>query len=220
MYADPSGQEPKWWQWTLGAIGVALVVTAAALAIFATGGLGAFGVGALWGSLIVGGTGAIVGGAIGYATGDVDGILGGALTGFGIGAIIGFIAGGFYTYGQYNAAQNYLAQSGMSQSKQIETLNSFRKGSIRVKTLRTDTSVIRYWDGVNAMEKGRYLTTRLYANPIDKLSLAYGNAATNVSSFTIQQGTTLLTGKAAAVGSLHGGGIQWFINYIAWLIAI
>ena len=33
------------------AIGVTLIVTAAALAIFATGGLGAFGVGALWGSV-------------------------------------------------------------------------------------------------------------------------------------------------------------------------
>ena len=101
MYIDPDGHEPKWWQWALFGVGVALVEVAAGMAIIATGGVGAFGVGALIGSLAVGAGGAVVGGAIGYATEGVDGILGGALAGFGIGAIIGFAVGG--TIGYYNS---------------------------------------------------------------------------------------------------------------------
>ena len=94
MYIDPDGHEPKWWQWALFGIGLALVAVAAGMAIIGTGGVAAFGMGALIGSLSIGAVGAIAGGAIGYATGGVDGILGGALTGFGIGAIAGFIIGG------------------------------------------------------------------------------------------------------------------------------
>ena len=94
MYVDPDGHEPKWWQWALFGVGVALVAVAAGMAIIGTGGVAAFGMGALIGSLSIGAVGAVAGGAIGYATEGVDGILGGALAGFGIGAIAGFVIGG------------------------------------------------------------------------------------------------------------------------------
>ena len=100
-YADPSGNDPKWWQWALFGIGVALVAVAAGMAFIGTGGIAAFGMGALIGSIALGGIGAVAGGAIGYATGGVDGILGGAMAGFGIGAIVGFVVGG--TIGYYNS---------------------------------------------------------------------------------------------------------------------
>ena len=100
-YADPSGNDPEWWQWALFGVGVALVAVAAGMAILGTGGVAAFGMGALIGSVVVGGAGAVVGGAIGYATDGADGILGGALAGFGIGAIVGFAVGG--TIGYYNS---------------------------------------------------------------------------------------------------------------------
>ena len=100
-YADPSGNDPKWWQWALFGIGVALIAVAAGMAFIGTGGIGAFGMGALIGSIALGSVGAVAGGAIGYATGGVDGILGGAMAGFGIGAIVGFVVGG--TIGYYNS---------------------------------------------------------------------------------------------------------------------
>ena len=100
-YADPSGNDPERWQWALFGVGVALVAVAAGMAILGTGGVAAFGMGALIGSVAVGGAGAVVGGAIGYATDGADGILGGALAGFGIGAIVGFAVGG--TIGYYNS---------------------------------------------------------------------------------------------------------------------
>ena len=82
-------------------VGVALVVAAAIMVAVGTGGVAAFGMGALIGSLAVGSVGAVVGGAVGYATGGVDGILGGALAGFGIGAIVGFVVGGTINYSAY-----------------------------------------------------------------------------------------------------------------------
>ena len=100
-YADPSGHEPEWWQWLLGGIGLALIAVAAGMAFIGTGGVAAFGMGALIGAAAVGGAGALVGGVIGYATGGTEGILGGALTGFGIGAIIGFAVGGSINYAAY-----------------------------------------------------------------------------------------------------------------------
>ena len=101
MYADPSGYSPEWWQWALAGVGLALVAVAAGMAILGTGGITAFGMGALIGSLAMGVGGTIVGGVIGYAVDGVDGILGGALTGFGIGVIIGFVLGGSINYASY-----------------------------------------------------------------------------------------------------------------------
>ncbi len=111
-YADPSRHDPEWWQWALFGVGAALVAVAAGMAILGTGGVFAFGMGALIGSAAVGGVGALVGGAIGYATDGVDGILGGVLTGFGIGAIVGFAVGGsigYYNYHQSILVKNYIS---------------------------------------------------------------------------------------------------------------
>ncbi|MBQ2805392.1 MAG: hypothetical protein IJF10_05870, partial [Clostridia bacterium] len=98
MYFDPSGHEAEWWQWALFALGIVLIAVAAGMAILGTGGIAAFGIGALIGSLSLGSVGAIVGSTIGYATSGSDGIAGGALVGFGIGATIGFVVGGCLGY--------------------------------------------------------------------------------------------------------------------------
>lgn len=66
-------------------MGVALVVVATGMVFIGSGGVAAFGMGALIGSLVVGASGTVVGGIIGYAVDGGDGILGGALSGFGIG---------------------------------------------------------------------------------------------------------------------------------------
>ena len=47
MYADPSGHSPKWWQWALFGVGVALVAVAAGMAFLGTGGIAGSPVGAI-----------------------------------------------------------------------------------------------------------------------------------------------------------------------------
>ena len=93
-HIDPTGHAPKWWQWLIGGIGIALIAVAAGLAIWGTGGVAAFGLGALIGSVSVGAIGAGVGAGIGYAVGGKDGLWQGALIGLGVGAAVGFIVGG------------------------------------------------------------------------------------------------------------------------------
>ena len=103
MCVDPTGHKTEWWQWLLAGIGAALVVTASVLAIVGTGGVAAFGIGALIGAASLGVVGATIGGVVGYVTGGVDGILGGVLAGFGIGAIVGFAIGGAIGSVGYNS---------------------------------------------------------------------------------------------------------------------
>ncbi len=90
----------------------------------------------------------------------------------------------------------------------------------RVQTLTADSIVYRYWDGLHAGQFGRFLTTQLYDDPIQALALAYGNTASNFSSFMLARGTTLLTGTVRGVGGLSGGAVQWFIGNSYWLTLI
>lgn len=46
------------------------------------------------------------------------------------------------------------------------------------------------------------------------LSLPPGNTATNISSFLISKGSTVLSGKVAAMFGQVGGGIQWWIGLL------
>ena len=69
-------------------------MTASVFISIGTGGVAAFGIGALIGSVSVGAVGAGVGAACGYAAGGSDGALQGLALGFGIGATAGFIIGG------------------------------------------------------------------------------------------------------------------------------
>ena len=215
---DPSGHEPKWWQWLLGGIGLALIAIAAGMAFLGTGGIAAFGMGALIGSVAVGTAGAAIGGAIGYATGGTEGILGGALTGFGIGAIFGFVVGGtigYYNYHQDMLVNEYISQYARNADDAAQIRNSF-DGHIRLRTSRGNVTAYRYYDDINAFARCRYLTNIPTANPVDDLVL-YNNAATKLASWNIPKGTTYLVGKIA--GSPVGA-IQYFVGDAGWLILL
>ena len=217
MYYDPSGHEPKWWQWALFGVGVALVAVAAGMAIIGTGGVAAFGMGALIGSLSIGAVGAVAGGAIGYAVDGVDGILGGALAGFGIGVIIGFAVGGsvsYYNYHQNILVKEYILKYARNSDDAADIYNSF-KGKIRLKTSRGNVTAYRYYDDINAFARGRYLTNST-ANPIDDLVL-YNNKATYLAKWNLPKGTQYLTGRIA--GSPVGA-IQYFVGDPTWLVML
>ena len=103
-YSDPGGNSPlKWYHWLAIGVGVALIAVSAGLA-FAPAAIGAFGLGALIGSVSVGVGGALIGGAIGYAVNGTEGMLQGVALGFGIGALIGFAVGGIIGYVKYPQA--------------------------------------------------------------------------------------------------------------------
>ena len=206
-YADPSGHAPEWWQWALFGIGVALVAVAAGMAIIGTGGVAAFGMGALIGSAAVGGAGAVVGGVIGYATGGVEGILGGALAGFGIGAIVGFVIGGTIGGIHHQQVANYISQYARNADDATEIYQSF-SGKIRLKTSNGRVNAYRYYDNVNAFQRGRYLTNATTNNPIKDLVL-YKNNATMLAKFNLPKGTQYLVGKIA--GSPVNA-IQYFVG--------
>lgn len=222
---DFDGTKPKWWQWVLFGVGVALVIAAAVVltvvsygsAAPAVGLLGAIVIGAAKGALIGAAVGTVVGvagGAIYAAATGADygeSILSGFLIGFGAGAIIGAVVGGISGGIKYNRAASYLNANGFDVK---ETLNNF-KGIPSVKTSH-GTIGYRYYDGVNAFQKGRYLTNALTNNPISDLVL-YKNKATMVSKFIISDGSKYLVGRIA--GSPVNA-IQFFIAKTNWLILI
>ncbi len=130
MLVDETGNKPKWWQWLLFGIGVALVVAAAVVLTVASGGaatglIGAIAVGAAKGALI----GAAIGSAVGIAGGAIyagvtganmgESILSGFLMGFGGGAIVGAVIGGaiggtqFGTFASKSALNTHYTKHGI-----------------------------------------------------------------------------------------------------------
>ena len=220
-YADPSGHEPEWWQWALFGVGVALVAIAAGMAFFGTGGIAAFGMGALIGSAAIGGAGAVIGGAVGYATGGVDGIIGGAMAGFGIGAIVGFAVGGSIGLGVWNhdvkLARQFLTNNNVNEAYHNEIINAF-KYRIKIKSINVDTTVYRYYPDA-AKRISYWVTPRTYSNPIQKLALAYGNnTAKYLAQLTLKSGAQVLAGTVAGAGGLLGGGIQYYVYDLSWIL--
>lgn len=220
-YADPSGHNPEWCQWALFGVGVALVAIAAGMAIFGTGGIAAFGIGALIGSAAVGGAGAVIGGAIGYATGGVDGILGGAMAGFGIGAIVGFAVGGAIGLGVWNhdvkLARQFLTNNNIDEAYHDQIINAF-KYRIKIKNVNVDTTIYRYYSDTTK-RISYWVTPRTYSNPVQKLALAYGNnTAQYLAQLTLKSGAQILAGTVAGAGGLLGGGIQYYVHDLSWIL--
>jgi len=99
-----------------------------------------------------------------------------------------------------------------------ETIAAFGS-DIKVTTAKKSIVAHRYWDGIEAMEFGRWLTPHKYSNPISSLAL-YNNLATNISSFTIPKGTKFLSGTVAQTSTQLGGGFQFRIANAIILIPL
>lgn len=218
MRIDENGN--AWWHWI---VGVLIVVASVALSVV-TAGIAAPITAALGSGLL----GAIVGGA-------VAGAIGGAITAFGIsvatqgiktgftnidwkqvgiqtaigalsGAVLGGIGGGI----KYARAAHYLKSNGVATDPK-EILRNF-KGIPSVKT-SNGTIGFRYFDNINAMSKGKWLTSALTNNPIRDLVL-YNNNATMVSKFMIEKGAQYLVGTIA---KSPVNAIQYFVANVNWL---
>ncbi len=219
MAVDPNGTA-KWWQWLLGGI---IVVAAIALTVV-TAGLAAPISAAVGGGML----GAIVGGAVAGAIGGAitsfafsvasqgisngfDNInwgqvglatLGGAITG----AVLGGIGGGI----RYAKAAHFLKSSGVPKNQIKETMNSF-KGIPKVRALKSDSTVYRFYGGQSGM-KSHWVSPNNYGAGARKLlALPDTNTATKLYITILNKGTVTLQGTVASAYGHVGGGIQWWV---------
>ena len=135
----------------------------------------------------------------------------GAAIGFGAGAVAGAVAGGACGGSNYIKASSFLKSNGVDPSDVLPTY----KGTPKVKTLQTDTTVYRTWGGSSG-KYGHWVSPKNYgSNARSMLSLPDGNTCENVSSFLLREGTTILSGKVAPFFGQTGGGIQWWVGHLS-----
>lgn len=138
-----------------------------------------------------------------------------------IGGIVGGIIGGQIYKGiqgmQLTKATNFLKSQEYTAAEAEKELKNF-KGIVRLKTLKSDTTVNRYWGG-KAKEIGRWVTPKNYRNPVKKLAIRLEwNTAQYKSKLIIEANRTVIVGRAASQGAGYtGGGIQWFVANKTWL---
>ena len=102
-------------------------------------------------------------------------------------------------------------------------MESFDVETIKLQTAGENTYGLRFYGG-NANAEGRYLFETF--SPLtnrQNLALPYEwNSMTGIQQFQVRNGTTMITGKAAAqksFGSQYiGGANQWYINNLEDLI--
>jgi RHS repeat-associated protein len=95
---------------------------------------------------------------------------------------------------------------------------TFWAGRYEKVVLKESITLSRYYDGVNAFAKGRYMNPSLLNKTIDRIGLAIRpkwNAMTKVSHWNIPKGTTLYKGRAAMQFPWIGGRTQYFLPDIS-----
>jgi len=106
-------------------------------------------------------------------------------------------------------ASAYLKKVGTPRKFRKQTLESFEIDSIRVRKATDSEYGLRYYDGIDAKARGRYIFETF---PATRESLAVKtewNQMTNVSQFKVKPGSVILEGRASSQGvGLPGGQIQ------------
>ncbi|YCH29940.1 RHS repeat-associated core domain-containing protein [Erwinia sp. D4-22] len=110
-------------------------------------------------------------------------------------------------------ASAYLKRQGVPRRFRKQTIESFEIVSLRVRKATDSEYGIRYFDGVNANARGRYIFETF---PATRESLAVKtewNQMTHFAQFQVRPGSVLLEGRASAQGiGLPGGQIQKYIT--------
>ena len=194
-----------WIRWGIIGIGIIVFIAAAiiskgtlipAMLIAAAGG-------AMTGMVIS----AYIASLVGRGIADVvEGAAWGALTGAAMAVAVAGVVGGV----KYVKAKNFLVASGQTKEQAHRAIKAF-KGMPTLTKSKQNIVAHRYWDGINAFEKGRWLTPHQYADPINSLGL-HNNLATNMSTFMIPKGTKFLQGTVAKTSTQLGGGFQFYIR--------
>lgn len=128
-----------------------------------------------------------------------------------------------YSYDGVKQVSEYLQSQGVPRAYRKQILESFDVETIKLQTAGESTYGLRFYGG-NANAEGRYLFETF--SPLtnrQNLALPYEwNSMTGIQQFQVRNGTTMITGKAAAqksFGSQYiGGANQWYINNLEDLI--
>jgi hypothetical protein len=112
-----------------------------------------------------------------------------------------------------------LKSKGVPRAFRKQVLESFEVETIKVRPASANEYGLRYFDGVNAKAKGRYL---FEAFPATRESLAVkteSNQMTNIAQFKVSPGATIIEGRASAQGvGLPGGQMQKYITDLSDLL--
>ncbi|WP_205246941.1 hypothetical protein, partial [Erwinia amylovora] len=116
-------------------------------------------------------------------------------------------------YKGVKAASAYLKKLGTPRKYRKPTLQSFDIETIKVRKATNSEYGLRYYDGVDAHARGRYIFETF---PATRESLAVKiewNQMTNVSQFKVKPGAVIFEGKAAPQGvGLPGGQTQRYLT--------
>ncbi len=121
-------------------------------------------------------------------------------------------------------ASEYLKSQNVPRTFRKQIIESFDIKTIKMDTAGNSTFGIRFYDGINAQPKGRYLFETF--NPLtNRQNLALPpewNRMTGFKQFQVKPGTIIIKGNAAPqtnFGAQYvGGETQWYINNLNNLI--
>ncbi len=115
-------------------------------------------------------------------------------------------------YAGIRQASQYLQELGVSRAQRVQILQSFEAGTVNLRAAGSSEFGLRFFDGVNAQARGRFLFETF---PASRESLALSsrwNQMTNFTQWQIREGSMLIEGRAAAQGAgLPGGQMQKFV---------
>ena len=110
-------------------------------------------------------------------------------------------------------ASAYLKGQGIPRIYRKQTLESFEIGSIRVRKATDAEFGLRYFDGINAHAKGRYIFETFPATRESIAVKTLWNQMTSIAQFKVKSGSVILEGNASAQGvGLPGGQVQKYIT--------
>ncbi|BDU51685.1 RHS repeat domain-containing protein [Haliovirga abyssi] len=123
------------------------------------------------------------------------------------------------SYAGVKQASKYLQNIGVGREQRINILQSFKEGTINMKTADTATYGLRFHDfGEKAYKSGSYLFPT-FTNLTNRYGLALPpnwNLMTGLQQWQVQAGTQIITGKAASqlnYGLQYTGGeMQWWVQ--------
>lgn len=109
-------------------------------------------------------------------------------------------------------ASEMLREAGVPRQFRKQIIDSFEAGTIKVETAGNSTFGMRFYDGINADARGRYLTQDFGANREQLALRSRWNQMTRIAQFQIRPGTRMITGRVAGQGAGYpGGATQMYI---------
>jgi RHS repeat-associated protein len=123
-------------------------------------------------------------------------------------------------YAGVKEASAYLKSKGVPRTFRKQVLESFEVETIKVRAASANEYGLRYFDGVNAKAKGRYLFESFPASRESLAVKSEWNQMTNIAQFKVSPGATIIEGRASAQGAgLPGGQVQKYITDLSDLLA-